>query len=356
MRIIQALDALDYGDGVSNDVINKYHLFKEMGYDAEIFSKWANERVDKYRKDISLLNVKADDILLHHFSGKSHILNEILNAKCTKILVYHNITPSYFFQDISNKRSLNEGEEQLKKIADRYDCLIADSEFNAECIRQIGIQKEIEIVPIFIDFNEIDRYKKNDYSQKNKSELTFLFVGRVAPNKKHEDIIDVFDCYYKDISCNSKLIFVGNYADNMNYYNDLKSKISRLNLSESIIFTGKVDTAELYDYYLNADVFICMSEHEGFCIPLLESMYCGLPTIAYNAGAIGSTMGGAGILVNNKSPERIARLIYTLITSYDLRTQIIEKQIKWTKNFSKETIKEKLDLLLKKCVGEKCYE
>lgn len=347
MRIVQVLDALDYGDGVSNDVINKHNIFLEMGFEAEIYSKWSNEKVNNFRKEITKLKVDKNDILLHHFSGKSNILDEVMKAKCKKYLVYHNITPESYLKSDINGESYNEGIKQIEKMHINYSGFLADSEYNAECLRNIGITRDIDILPIAINFSNIDTYLKK-HTKSQKMEKIFLFVGRVAPNKKHEDIIDIFDYYYKNIDSNCKLIFVGNYVDYMDYYIKLQEKLKLLCLSNTVVFTGKVDEKQLYQNYLDADIFICMSEHEGFCIPLLESMYCGLPTLAYDAGAIKTTMGDSGVIISYKNKERIAKLIYIILNNKRINKQIIDKQNKWVRQFAKEEIKLQIKDLIKK--------
>lgn len=348
MKIIQVLDALDFGDGVSNDVINKYSLLKEMGYDTEIYSKWYHEKVGKYRKDIKKLKLNENDILIHHFSGKCHCLKEIQMQKCKKILVYHNITPQSFF-DFEDD-NLSEGEKQLKEIKENYNYFLADSQFNAISLERLGISKKVDILPILIDFTQFDKYKTSMRNKKNNTK-TFLFVGRVAENKKHEDIIRIFNYYYNNIDCNSNIVFVGNTEFSKLYYEKLIKLVDELKLNDNIIFTGKVDDNILYDYYNRADIFICMSEHEGFCIPLLESMYFGVPTIAYNSTAIKSTMGNAGVLVEYKNIEVIAKLIYEIINNDDINKRIIEQQYKWVSNFYEENIKTQLYELINKWSG-----
>lgn len=348
MKIVQVLDALDFGDGVSNDVINKYNLLKEMGYDTDIYSKWHHEKVGKYRKDIKKLNLNENDILIHHFSGECHCLKEIQNQKCKKILVYHNITPNNFFDFADDDLSV--GESQLKEIKENYDYFLADSQFNVISLKKLGVKNEIDVLPILIDFNRLNKYKNNIKNKKNDRKI-FLFVGRVAENKKHEDIIRIFNYYYKNIDCNSDMIFVGNTEFSKLYYEKLTKLVDELELNDNITFTGKVDDNIVYDYYNNADVFICMSEHEGFCIPLLESMYFGVPTIAYNSTAIESTMGDAGILVEYKNSEVVAKMIYEIINDIDINKKIIQQQYKWVRNFYKENIKIQLYELINKWSG-----
>lgn len=349
MRIVQVLDALDFGDGVSKDVINKYCLLNEMGYTTEIYSQWVHEKVEKYRKDIKELKLNKNDVLIHHFSGQCHSLDKILSQNCKKVLVYHNITPQKFFETDNNSEHCSIGESQLQQIHEKYDYFLADSQFNAECLYDLGVNKKVDVLPILIDFKDFDTYIKN--KMLSKKEKLFLFVGRVAENKKHEDIIDIFDYYYSNINVNSKLVFVGNTEYSKEYYSYLLNKISRLKSNKNILFTGKVDDSVVNDYYANADVFICMSEHEGFCIPLLESMYCGVPTIAYDSSAIKNTMGDSGILVYKKDAEKIAKLIHVILENGAVKKSIIENQLKWVNTFKKENIRNEMSRLIKKWSG-----
>ncbi|NRT90798.1 glycosyltransferase [Clostridium beijerinckii] len=349
MTIVQVLDALDFGDGVSKDVINKYSLLKEMGYETEIYSKWVHENVKEYRKDIRNLRLKSNDILIHHFSGECHSLDEILSQNCKKVLVYHNITPEKFFEEDSNSNHCSIGETQLKQIYKNYDFFLADSQFNADSLYNLGVDKQVDVLPILIEFKAFDHYIQNKIL--SKKEKLFLFVGRVAENKKHEDIIDIFEYYYSNIDCNSKLVFVGNTEYSKEYHMNLLDKISKLKAKENIIFTGKVDDSIVYNYYANADVFICMSEHEGFCIPLLESMYCGVPTLAYDSSAIGSTMGDSGILVYKKDYKKIAKLIHVILENEKINKSIVDAQLKWVDKFKKENIRNEIVILIKKWSG-----
>lgn len=343
MRIIQALDALDFGDGVSNDVINLYTLLQEMGYETAIYSKWVNEKVSRYRNDIEKLRLQPDDILLHHFSGESHILDAVLAGGCFRVMVYHNITPPGFWDKNSRKR--DPGELQIDEIKERYNYFLGVSEFNLQCLRELGVDGPMGVLPNVIDFSKIDTVPRRELRE-NPQQKLFLFVGRVAPNKKHEDIIDIFECYYREINCNSRLIFAGNYADNTAYYTSLQARLSSLCCRKAVTFTGKVSDEELYNYYKNADIFLCMSEHEGFCIPLLESMYCGVPTVGYDACAVGATMGGAGILVSQKKPQLLARLAHVVLTQPNIRRQILLKQNEWVSEFSKPAIQKRLEKLI----------
>lgn len=336
MKVIQVLNALDYGDGVCNDVYNKRNLLKKMGYQTEIYSRYVHEKCRKDAKDISLLRANEDDIILHHFSGESVVQNEISACNCRKILVYHNVTPDVFTG--GEDTELTKGEKQLMEIWNQYDSFIAVSDFNKKCMEKLGVKGTIDVIPILLNLDKLTNLSPQYHRRKR-----FLSVGRIARNKKCEDTIKIFEYYYSNFDVDCELYFVGNYKGYEDYYEELKQLLSGCKCKNRVYFTGKVEDQELYEYYRSSDIYICMSEHEGFCIPLIESMAMRLPTIGYDACAVKDTMGGAGILITEKDYPVIAKLCYLILNDKALRHQIIEKQNEWILNFSEETIRQKLE-------------
>lgn len=339
MKIIQVLDALDYGDGVCNDVIHKDALLKKLGYTSEIYSKWVHDKVRNCWRDIETLQVDKEDIIIHHYSGVPHIMEYIKDKKCKKVLMYHNVTPSKFSV---GGNDAERAMEILKENFSIYDYFAAVSQFNADDLKRIGLKEECDILPILLDFGK-------DNNEKIKVNTTnFLFVGRIAPNKKDEDVVGIFNYYYQYIDANSHLYLVGNYEGNEIYYNHLKEQIDKLECKTHIHFTGKVSDEELNNYYRKSDVFVCMSEHEGFCLPILEGMYYNIPVIAYDACAVPETMGGAGILTYTKDPEILAKLIYVILSDDALRGSLLQKQRNRVEIFMEDGIREKLEKLIEK--------
>ncbi len=356
MAIYQVLEALDYGDGVSNDVISKSRVLTDLGYETGIYSKWINEKVEKYRTSVELLKPSKSDIILFHFSQKSSLLNKVKSLKCKKVLVYHNVTPPQFFESYRSEQfrgctqECSEGLQQLKKNIKYFDYFLADSEFNKQDLLNMGAS-DIDVLPIFIDFKVMKTFSiVKEIVEGYQNRDVILFVGRVVPNKRHKDIIDTFDYYYRKISNNAVLIFVGNHSDYSEYYSELLSKLMDLKCKNNVVFTDKVENSELYTYYQIAKAFLCMSEHEGFCIPLLESMNFEIPTIAYDASAVSATMGGSGVLFYEKDIPTIAELLNVVIKNVKVRGEIISKQNLWIKNFTENAIKDKIDKLIKKWI------
>ena len=122
--------------------------------------------------------------------------------------------------------------------------------------------------------------------------VNILFTGRVVPNKKQEDVIEAFYYYKRFIQPKSRLILVGSFAGIDKYHDQLEAYVNKLGL-EDVIFTGQIKFDEILAYYQLADLFLCMSEHEGFCVPIVEAMYFNVPVIARDTSAIAWTLAGS---------------------------------------------------------------
>jgi glycosyltransferase involved in cell wall biosynthesis len=157
------------------------------------------------------------------------------------------------------------------------------------------------------------------------AKTNFLFVGRCIPNKRIEDVIKVFCYYQRFIDPNSRLLLVGETHGFERYFDSLVRLVDDLAL-EDVVFTGHVDTDDLAAYYRVADLFLSMSEHEGFCAPLLEAFRFGLPVMAFDAGAVAETLSGAGVLVQEKSFDRIAEMAHLLVHDESLRERVVAGQ------------------------------
>ena len=350
MRIFQLIDVLDYGDGVSNDIIHIHELLDELGVENYIYSKHCNENVINYKNDIGSLSASPDDVIIYHFSGKSFIMDFVKTLQCKKILRYHNVTPPDFFKDINKNiyEACMAGLTQLKENLYYFDYFLADSEFNKTDLISYGVKEEkISVYPIAMN---LERLKKEAFTKEIKDNLmgqvSFLFVGRIAPNKKIEDIIDVFEEYYKTFDSTAKLFLVGNNKQSLDYFNSLENKITSLISKNNIIFTGKIADEDVYTFYKFSSAFICMSEHEGFCIPILEAQYFGLPVIAYNSSAVPFTMGEAGILLYKKDSKLAAKLLYEIVENKPLKNSIIDAQYSNIAQYLDSNMKDKLSTLV----------
>ena len=204
---------------------------------------------------------------------------------------------------------------------------------------KMGYTCPMDIRPILIKFEDYkqtpDEATIKKYSDGKKN---LVFVGRIAPNKKQENVIRAFYCY-KKLNPDSRLILVGSSTGMENYYERLVKYANALGIGDDVIFPGHIKFSEILAYYRLADAFVCMSEHEGFCVPLVEAMFFDTPIIAYDTSAISDTLGGSGVLLDNNDPVFAAAVIDRVLTDEKFRESIIAGQRKRLEDFSYERIK-----------------
>ena len=343
MQIHQIMPSISYGDAVSGHALEIRDILREWGYESDIYAQNIHPRLKKIVRAYTEYNKisSPENVLLFHFSIGSDISRFVKNLPDKKVLIYHNITPSIFFSGVNDNLAnlVRNGRDELAEYNDIADLALGDSEYNRKELVELGF-RNTGVFPIILDLNKYNREPNQEILNNFIDEYTnLIFVGRISPNKKQEDIIKIFYYYNKFIDPNSRLFLVGSYEGMEIYHNQLKNLIKRLNL-ENVYITGHVDFCELLAYYKLADVFISMSEHEGFCVPLLESMHFSIPIIAYNSTAIPYTLKNTGILANKKKYGEIAEMVYLLVNDETLRKKIIQKQRLRLKDFEKPKVEE----------------
>ena len=352
MRILQFLPTLAFGDAVSNDAIALHHAIEEMGYKTHIYCENLDKRIDK-RIATDLVNgmpeIAEDDVFVYHLSTGSKLSYELPEYSNKLMVIYHNITPGNFFKayNYSALTNIEYGLRGMRYLADKADYCMADSEFNKQDLIDAGYKCRIDVRPILIPFEDYEKKPDKKVIKKYKDGWTnIIFVGRIAPNKKQEDLITAFCYYKKNVNPKSRLIFVGNPAGFDTYYERLKRYVKALELDD-VIFTGHISFPEILAFYHIADIFLCMSEHEGFCVPLVEAMYFNVPIIAYKSCAVPYTMGGSGIVTDSKDPVEISLLIDRVVNDSRLREAMVEGQKKRLEDFSYENVRAVFDKQLK---------
>ena len=355
MRIIQIVPIMAFGDAIGNDTLALNDTLNENGYTAEIYAKHVDERLNGSVKLLDTYQCQQDDVIIYHLSTGSDVNYEISEYPCRIVIMYHNITPGHFFTkyDIEAQKVCDSGRRAAGYLKKKADFCLADSGYNKAELIEMGYTCPIEVLPILIAF---DDYKKKPNAQvirKYKDGWeNIVFTGRVAPNKKHEDIIAAFSYYKKYINPKSRLLLVGRHDFFPGYFGRLQKYVERLGVQD-VIFTGQVKFDEILAYYEVADVFVCLSEHEGFCVPLVESMMFDVPIIAYDSCAVGETLGGSGLLLKDKRPEVVAEAIRMIMTDSKLKQQLIEGQRERLKDFEHDVIKEQfLGIVRKYITGE----
>ncbi|MDE6665221.1 MAG: glycosyltransferase family 4 protein [Ruminococcus sp.] len=337
MRVIQLLPTISYGDAVSNDTLALDRVISGMGLKSGIYAEIIGKNLpDGTAKKVEQLkNLKKDDIIIYHMSTGTELNFSLDKYKCRKMMIYHNITPPEFFRPYSHEAyALTQyGYEGLDFLHDKVEYCLADSGYNKSGLRDFGYKCPVDVRPVLIPFNDYRQAPDAETIRKySDSKKNIIFVGRIAPNKKQENIIKTF-YFYKKTNPDSRLILVGSYAGMENYYERLENYVKALGLSD-VIFTGHVKFSETLAYYHIADVFLCMSEHEGFCVPLTEAMFFNVPVIALDAGAVSGTLGRSGILLPDNDPVFASEMIEYTLNNSDFRRHITDGQKKRLADFS----------------------
>jgi len=342
IQIHQIHPTVSYGDAIGNDMVEIQSVLRKLGYNSNIYAQYIHPKIHGVKNYVEYKKVSSsENILIMHYSigYGSDFFAFVKSLPDKKILIYHNITPPEYYRDINSEYEyhIKIGREELRNVRNIVELALGDSEFNRQELVKLGF-KNTGVLPIIIDLNKYGMNGNQKIIRKyDDSLVNILFVGRFGPNKKIEDIIKCFHYYNKYINPNSRLFLVGSYDGMDKYYDKLKVLANKLNL-KNVCFTGHVSFEELISYYKLADIFITMSEHEGFCVPLLESMYFKIPIIAYHSTAIPYTLGDTGILVNNKDYEEIAELVNLLVEDDELRRKIVKKQTERLNDFERSKI------------------
>jgi len=325
MKVHQILPSLSPGDAVGNEVLLMRDLLRSWGYESDIFAQHIHPDVHARPYREYKLESSPQNLLIYHFSIGSKVSNFIKPLPDRKVMIYHNITPPHFFCGINDTLMLllKEGREELRTFSQEFDLALADSEYSRLELERAGY-RETGVLPLLIDFSKYQSFNPDILEKYSDGRVNILFVGRIAPNKKHEDILKVF-YYYKCINPKARLFLPGGYNGCEPYFRSLQALVQRLGLSD-VYFLGKVPFRDLVSYYMISDVFLCMSEHEGFNVPLVESMFFGIPIIAYKSSAIPYTLGDAGILVRSKNYIEIAELVDLVVKDPDIRSKLIHRQ------------------------------
>ena len=344
MRVVQLLPTLSFGDAIGNDTLALSGVIREMGYSTGIYAENIDKRLpgDIAQTTDKLCDLAEDDVIIYHKSTGTDLSFRLEEFRCRRIMVYHNITPPGFFRSYSIPATqLTElGYKGVDFLRDKVDYVMADSAFNKDELVKRGYTCPIDVRPILIRFEDYkqapDEATVKKYSDGKKN---LIFVGRIAPNKKQENVIRAFYCY-KKLNPESRLILVGSERGMENYQERLIKYARALGIGDDVVFTGHIKFSEILAYYHIADVFVCMSEHEGFCVPLVESMFFDTPIVAYDTSAISDTLGGSGILLDNNDPVFAAEVINRVLTDEKLREAVIEGQRRRLDDFSYERVSE----------------
>jgi glycosyltransferase involved in cell wall biosynthesis len=341
MEIHQFATSLSYGDAISDEMLEIQKVLREKGYTSEIFIRFYEPRMAGHIKDFREYTQYSarDNIVIFHFSIGSPVSKMFFRIPDRKIMIYHNITPYEYFLDTHRilSRECYKGRLEIKLFVDKVDLALGDSEFNRQELEHFGYSNT-GVLPLLMNLPKFDQ-AGDPVVRKifDDAKWTILYVGRVIPNKKFEDVIKVFNFYKTNFNPNSQLILAGDYRGMERYYASLQQLVDDLELRD-VYLTGHVEFAELVSYFKLADVYLSMSEHEGFGVPLIEAFYNQIPVVAFAAGAVEETMNGGGVILRYKDFFRTAALLHQLQNNKGFRTKIISSQNEALKKYERRNV------------------
>jgi glycosyltransferase involved in cell wall biosynthesis len=348
----QVSEAALVGDATSDHVFMIRRWLREMGFASDVYSPHTQKELESEARRFTISALAGEEILVFHHTIGSTALDEVWEKRVPLILIYHNITPPEFFvgTDPVLTRQLERGREQLAKIRPITRLALAASPYSEIELKELDFA-DTGVLPIVLDEAIYDLPLDNRIQAECRARgPILLFVGRISPNKRQEDLIKLL-FFYRRIEPEAHLVLIGG-LQSKEYFSWLRQFALDLGLGSAITFAGHVSQQEMVTYYRTADLFVSMSEHEGFCKPLIESMHLGLPVLAYAATAVPSTMGGAGVLFHEKDYESLAEIVDILVQNQGLRQRIIAGQNERVKAFLEPNVRriwagylEKLNLL-----------
>ncbi|MGD9996122.1 MAG: glycosyltransferase [Ilumatobacteraceae bacterium] len=307
------------GDAITSQMFFLQERLRRLGFQSEIFAEHIPDELRGAIRPLSGWTDHRDALLLVHHSMGHTAFDELMRLDVPMVTVFHSITPAHFFDDAGLRRYIRLGFAQLRRLADRSLFGVADSNHNREQMYDAGFDA-VSVLPVKTDYSAFRAIRGGSTAGDD-----WLFVGRVVPNKRQLELVRAFATYSRAFSTTARLHLIGDLSLH-GYVRAVTDEIDRLDLSDRVAMHGKVDDDALLAHYRDSGFFVCLSEHEGFGVPLLEAMAAGLPVIARDAAAVGETLGGAGVLIDSSDPSVVAALAHTIAVDSDLRERLVHHQ------------------------------
>jgi glycosyltransferase involved in cell wall biosynthesis len=323
------LATLGYGDAIGHEVLAIQRALRRAGYESEIVVETADPRLEDLTVDYRDMvgEVTGNDLLIHHFSLGSRASRTAFALPSRMVLVYHNITPPEYFIGVHEQlvRQCYYGRRELLPYRSRCELALGDSEFNRQELETIGFPRTA-VLPVVPDLTHLDVPADRRVLDAYDDERTnVLFVGRVVPNKRPDNVIRFFHAYQALYDPQARLILAGAHGGFDTYLASLHALVAALGV-RNVDIVGQVSDEELTALYDVADLFLCASEHEGFCVPIVEAFAKGVPVVALAATAVPATMDGAGVLYSTSDPREVAALMHRVTSSDAVAHAVVQGQ------------------------------
>ena len=330
MRIDQFVPSLTPHDAIGSHVLNARQALRRTGIRSEIWFESTGRPLrgeGRHYQEYPSSDGPAD-IVVYHASIHSRMASFLIDRPEPVVVDYHNITPSRFFAgwDPVMGASMDLGRVDLRRLAPCAELALADSPYNQAELVDFGYRLTA-VCPILIDYDQRGirpdpRALARLEQDRRRGGARWLFVGRLAPNKCQHDVIGAFAAYRRIFDSHARLTLVG-ATTSMSYEAALRRLAGELDVGDAVDFAGSIPLGHLLATYRTTDIFVCLSEHEGFCVPVIEAMVSQVPVVAFAAGALPDTAGDAAFLLHDKDPLLVACAVDRVLSDPPLRSELI---------------------------------
>ena len=350
MIVNQWIPAAHRGDAVGDNARSLRAYFRGLGLESHIYALSVDDDLRDDVRPWAHAGARNGDATILHYAIPSPMTAALATQPGARALCYHNITPAHYFApfDPGIARLAWLGRQELRTLVDRVDVACGVSEYNCDELEDLGFDDTL-VVPLLVDTARLTDAPPRPALAKLLGDglANILFVGRLAPNKKIEDHIRFAEHFKRYVDSYYRFIFVGRDDAVPAYGQAIRAMVRQFDMPpERFWFTGPVPDVELAAYYRHAHLYVSLSEHEGFCAPLVEAMSMDVPILAYAAAAVPETLGGAGVSFAPKDLEVAAELAGALIYDEDLRAGTLAGQRRRRLEFTPEAVAPDIDTLL----------
>ena len=342
MRVDQWVPALHRGDAIGDSARLMRDAFRRWGHAADVYALELDEDLQGDGRPWSDWRAgEPDDVVILHYALPSPLSAALQRHAGRRVLLHHNITPAHFFvrYDPEMVRICTLGRAELGSLAGHVDLALGDSEFNRRELQEAGFART-GVLPIYLDF---DRYRETPNAVLRRllddGRTNVLFVGRIAPNKRQDDLVRMASYWKRFIGPDVRLLLVGKLPRRRHYFDALQSLWYEEHFTPwEVLLPGHVSHDDLLAYYAAAHVFVSASDHEGFGVPLVESMLMDVPVVAFRTTAVGDTLGDAGIQFAGKRLDLMAEAAAAVARPGPLREGVLARQRERVRDFAPEAV------------------
>ncbi|MGA2519227.1 MAG: glycosyltransferase family 4 protein [Acidimicrobiales bacterium] len=330
VAVHQLLPSLHVADASGAHTLAARDALRAAGFSSEVFVEHVDAPLAAEARPVEELDahvVRGQTLLVYQLAVGSTLVDLLMGRGEPLVVNYHNLTPASFFWQWAPDwlGAVETGRQQLHRLVPRVTHAIAVSAFNERDLKAAGY-RSTSVVPPFVEVSggepDAGASPSEPVTGGARSGARWLFVGKLLPHKAAHDVVKAFACYRRTYDPDATLALVGGHPV-ASYAEAVRAFAAAAGVGAAVSLAGSVSREELRRHYRAAQVFVCLSDHEGFCFPLLEAMHHGVPVVAFDAGAVAATAGDAAVVLQDKDPALVAAAVRRAVGDAELRDRLV---------------------------------